>query len=60
MVPTNNKGQLLVEVGVVMLLIALVAFAALNELGRDRKHFQKYQFSREDSHAKKYPRPYQK
>ena len=56
MVPPNNKGQLLVEVGVVMLLIALVAFAALNELSRDKKPYQKYQFTREDSHAKKYSR----
>lgn len=56
MVATNNKGQLLVEVGVVMLLICLVAFAALNELSRTQKPFKKYQFTQEDGHAKKYSR----
>ena len=54
MVAANNKGQLLVEVGVVMLLIALVAFAALNELSQNQKPFKKYQFTHEDSRAQKY------
>jgi type II secretory pathway pseudopilin PulG len=54
MVAANNKGQLLVEVGVVMLLIALVAFAALNELSQNQKPFKKYQLTREDARAKKY------
>lgn len=52
--PTNNKGQIFVEVGVVMLLIALVAFAATRELTQGQNKFQKYQFTREDAHAQKY------
>ncbi|WP_172797985.1 hypothetical protein [Bdellovibrio bacteriovorus] len=38
----------------VILLIALVAFAALNELSQNQKPFKKYQFTREDSRAQKY------
>lgn len=58
--PTNNKGQILLEIGVVMLLIALIAFAATVELSQGQKHYRPYQFTKEENHAKKYSRPYQK
>ena len=51
---TNNKGQILVEVGVVMLLIALVAFAATRELSQSGKTYKKYQLTNEAGYENKY------
>lgn len=50
---TNNKGQILIEVGVVMLAFALIGFAALHELSTQQKSYQKYQFTKEKTHAQK-------
>jgi hypothetical protein len=60
----NSQGQVLVEVIMVMLLIALVLFAALNGLSKDKakENHYRYQFTQDapkenqDAHAKKYRR----
>lgn len=56
----NNKGQILLEVSVVMLLIALIAFAATFELSKGQKHYQEYQFNSEAKNGKKYSAPFKK
>lgn len=54
MVPPNNKGQILVEISLVMFLIGLaILFGALNGLSNGRQTYQKYQLTKKDTHGKK-------
>lgn len=46
MVPQNNKGQVLIEVSLVMLLVLIVLFGALSHLTETKNIQQKYQFSK--------------
>ncbi len=52
MVATTEKGQILIEVSLVMLLIILIFFAALSQLGQLKPQQQKYQFTQEKSRGK--------
>lgn len=42
----NNKGQILIEVSLVMLLILIVFFGALSHLTEVKNVHQKYHFSK--------------
>lgn len=57
---TNNKGQILIEICLVMFFFAVIAFAALNELSSKNKTYNKYQFSQGGFHDKKNPSQYKK
>lgn len=49
---TNDKGQILIEVSLVLFLIVLVFFAAMSHLTQIKPRQQKYQFTQEKSHGK--------
>lgn len=55
MVTTNQKGQILIEVSLVLFLIVLIFFAALGHLSELKYHQQKYQFTQEKFHGKNSP-----
>lgn len=42
----NNKGQILIEVSLVMLLILTIFFGAITHLNENKSIHQKYQFSK--------------
>ena len=42
----NNKGQVLIEVSLVMLLILTIFFGAISHLSESKNIRQKYQFSK--------------
>lgn len=42
----NNKGQILIEVSLVMLLVLTIFFGAISHLTENRNTHQKYQFSK--------------
>ncbi|MEN0058369.1 MAG: hypothetical protein AAGB31_06005 [Bdellovibrio sp.] len=50
---SNHKGQILIEVCLVMLFIFLIGFAALNQLSDLKKQTSRYQFLGGSSHEKK-------
>lgn len=43
----NSQGQILAEVAVIMALVVLVLFGALNQLASVKNQNHKYQFSQE-------------
>lgn len=43
----NNKGQILVEVGVVTIFVLLVVFAAINQLSGLKSSYRKNQLTQE-------------
>lgn len=53
----NNKGQILVELSVVMLFVFLVLIAALPRLAEQTKTYKQYQFTnksaKDKGHGKK-------
>lgn len=51
----NHQGQILIEVCVVMLLIVLVGFAAINQLSNLKQAHKKYQLTEDNFHATKNP-----
>lgn len=55
MVSANEKGQILIEVSLVLLLVVLIFFAALSHLSQSKARHQKYQFTQEKAHGKNPP-----
>lgn len=57
MASNNQRGQILIEVCVVILLITLVSFAALRQLAELKNRQRKFQFTEDQSYVEKnYPR----
>lgn len=48
----NQKGQVLVEAALVLSLIILIFFAAMNNLTKIKTRNHSYQFTQEVSHGK--------
>lgn len=49
---SNQKGQILVEVALVFLLVILIFFAAFSHLSQIKAHQQKFQFTKESPRGK--------
>jgi uncharacterized protein (UPF0333 family) len=49
---TNNKGQIIIEVSLVLFYVLLVFFAALGNIGKLKKNNQRYQFTQEVRNGK--------
>lgn len=52
---SNNKGQILIEVCLVMSLTLLIFFAAFSHLSDLKSAQQRHQFTKDKSHASKNP-----
>lgn len=50
---TNNKGQILIEVCLVMSLIFLIFFAAISQISELKSAQRKHQFIKEKSYVSK-------
>ncbi len=53
MASLNRQGQILIEVSLVMLLIVTILFGAMTQLSNLKSASQKYQFTKDPSHAAK-------
>lgn len=60
MATSNHKGQILIEVCVVMLVFAFVALSATFELTKQEQNYSKFQFTQENKNAKKTNRFFKK
>lgn len=49
----NNKGQILIEVCLVMALVLLIFFAAFSHLSKLKSAQQRHQFTKEKSYVSK-------
>jgi uncharacterized protein (UPF0333 family) len=49
---SNNRGQILIEVSIVFLMILLIFFAALKNFQTFKVEKQKYQFNQDNSNEK--------
>lgn len=60
MAPQNNRGQVLVEICVVITLVFLIAFAAISQLTEHKRTPTKYHFTKDLSYDQKNKRTHKK
>ncbi|WP_374075387.1 hypothetical protein [Bdellovibrio bacteriovorus] len=53
MASQNHRGQILIEVCLVMFFVALAGFAAINELSKLKNSQKKYHLTEDKNHAAK-------